>query len=347
MSSLISKEHGASRLRGDMRQMGGLLLLFSFPVLIFPMAGLSSLVGPDGQTPSGGMGLSALIGAVFVITMGFIGIIVGWWSTVLDGGSKWMSGLLAVFIQLAYVPFVTDLVAIGKGIRSGTAFIPASFDPTPGDVTFVGVMAYFGIFGYAFGYLGAQAFLAFAMYAYQNGKPQARGGSYYRGRLIFYAILQLFAGVGQFGLGAYAIAKYGTGRYLEPITAVVYFMHFPVLSLVVGGVVILNSVFGLIRGFGLLGNNLNDRSFQFSSFLTLLVHLLGVLIQVSIGEGDNFAAVAPSLFSFSFAIHVFPAYLDHKMRSVPAELPEDYYGPVTQEAGEPYNVGTADGSDKV
>jgi hypothetical protein len=143
--STPSKELGASRMQGDLRQMGGLLLLFSFPVLVFPMAGLSGLVGPDGQTPSEGMGLSALIGAVFVLTMGFLGIIVGWWSTVLDGGSKWITGLLAVFIQLAYVPFVTDLVAIGKGIRSGAAFIPAYLEPTSGDVTFVGVMAYFGV----------------------------------------------------------------------------------------------------------------------------------------------------------------------------------------------------------
>jgi hypothetical protein len=164
------------------------------------------------------------------------------------------------------------------------------------------------------------------MYAYQNGNPQARGGTYYRGRLIFYAILQFFAGFGQFGLAVYASGMFGTGRYLEPINAAVYFIHFPVLALVVGGVVISNSVFGLLRGFGMFGTNPDDRKFQITSFLTLFVQLLGVLIQVSISEGDNFAAVAPSLFSFSFAIHIFPAYLDYKMRSTPAVLPGDYYG---------------------
>lgn len=345
--SSSSPDLGASRLQGDMRQMGGLLLLFSFPVLIFPMAGLASLVGPEGQTPSEGMPLSALIGAVFVLAMGSLGIVVGWWATVLDGGSKWMSALLAIFIQLAYVPFVTDLVSIGKGIKSGEAFIPASLNPTPDDVTFAGIMAYFGIFGYAFGYLGAQAFLAFAMFAYQNGNPQARGGSYYRGRLIFYAILQFFAAFGQFGLAAYASAKFGSSRYVEPIGAAVYFIHYPILGLVVGGVVMLNSIFGLLRGMGLLGNNPNDRTFQISSFLSLFVNILGIMIQVSIGEGANFAAMAPSLCSFSFAIHVFPAYLDHKMRSMPAVLPDDYYGLVTQESAKTNKHEVADSFDKV
>lgn len=318
-------------MQGDMRQMGGLLLLFSFPVLIFPMAGVSSLIGPDGQTPSEGVHLSALVGGVFVITMGFLGIVVGWWATVLDGGSKWLSALLAVFIQLAYVAFVTDLVSIGKGIKSGEAFIPASLDPTPDDVTFAGIMAYFGIFGYAFGYLGSQAMLAFAMYAYQNGNPQARGGSYYRGRLIFYSVLQFFAGFGQFGLGAYASAKFGMARYSEPIGAAVYFMHYPILSLVVGGVVIVNSVYGLLRAFFLTGSSPNDRTFQISSFIALLTNIVGILVQVSIGAGDSFAATATSLCAFTFAIHVFPAYLDHKMRSTPTVLPADYYGPVDKE----------------
>jgi hypothetical protein len=160
------------------------------------------------------------------------------------------------------------------------------------------------IFGYAFGYLGAQAFLAFAMYAYQNGNPQARGGTYYKGRLIFYSILQFFVGFGQFGLAVYASGMFGTGRYLEPIFAAVYFIHLPALAIVMGGVVIVNSVLGLLRGFGLLGTNPGDHTFQVTSFLTLFVHLLGLLIQVSISEGDNFAAVAPSLFSITFAIHV-------------------------------------------
>ncbi len=72
-----------------------------------------------------------------------------------------------------------------------------------------------------------------------------------------------------------------------------------------------------------------------TSFLTLFVHLVGIIIQVSIGVGDSFAsAVAPSLFSFTFSIHVFPAYLDLKMRSLPAELPADFYGPIMEEQKE-------------
>jgi hypothetical protein len=203
------------------------------------------------------------------------------------------------------------------------------------------------IFGYAFGYLGAQAFLAFAMYAYQNGNPQARGGSYYKGRLIFYSILQCFVGFGQFGLAVYASGMFGTGRYLEPINAAVYFIHFPNLAIVVGGVVITNSVFGLLRGLGLFGTNPTDRTFQVTSFLTLFVNLLGVLIQVSISEGDNFAAVAPSLFSLSFAIHIFPAYLDYKMRSTPAVLPVDYYSSHTNHDSETQKPNTIDLSDSI
>ncbi|KAL3902527.1 MAG: hypothetical protein SGILL_010791 [Bacillariaceae sp.] len=326
-----NNELGKMKMTADLRQMGGLLLLFSLAVTVFPQAGVAGLVGPDGTTPSEGMGLSALIGGVFTLTMGFLGLVVGWCLTVFGGGHKYLTLLLALFIQLAYVPFVTDLVAIGKGIKSETAFIPASLNPTPTDVLYTGVMAYFGIFGYAFGYLGAMAFLAFAIYAFQNNNPQARGGKYYKGRLVFYSMLQFFVGFGQFGLGAYLSAKFGTQKFDEPVNAAVYFIHYPILAMVVGAVDILNAVYGLIRGFGLMGTRPDDRSFHISSFVALFINFLGIMIQVSIGAGDAFAAAAPSLFVFTFAIHIFPAYLDHQMMTLPAELPMDYYSPNSTE----------------
>jgi hypothetical protein len=322
--SNLNNDFGAMRMKADMRQMGGLLLLFSFAVTIFPQANIATMVGPDGTTPNSGMPLSAFIGGVFVLAMGYLGLVVGWWLTVFDGGHKYLTMLLALTIQLSFVPWVTDLVAIGRGIKSGEAFIPAYLEPTPEDVLYTGIMAYFGAFGYAFGYIGSMAFLAFSIYSYQNGNPQARGGRYYKGRLIFYAILQFFVGFGQFGLGAYLSAKFGTQRYAEPVNAV-YFVHYPVTALVVGAVVIMNSVYGLIRSFGCVGRRPEDQTFQISSFITLLIHWLGLMIQVSIAEGGMYAAVAPSMYAFTFAIHVFPAYLDHQMVSLPLELPLDYY----------------------
>ena len=103
--SSVNDDLGKLRLTADLRQMGGLLLLFSLAVTIFPQAGIASAVGPG--APNSGMALSGFIGGVCVMAVGFLGLCVGWWTTTFDGGHKYMTLLLGCSIQLGYIPWVT------------------------------------------------------------------------------------------------------------------------------------------------------------------------------------------------------------------------------------------------
>jgi hypothetical protein len=65
-------------------------------------------------------------------------------------------------------------------------FIPPESEATAGDVRFVGIMGMLAIVGYAVGFWGSLTFTNLSLYAFQSGGPQARPGSYYKGRFGFY-----------------------------------------------------------------------------------------------------------------------------------------------------------------
>ena len=202
-SKVTAQDIGQERFKSDKRQLGGLLMLTGTTALVFPMANLATRIGPDGTTQSEGIGLSSLIASVFVIFMGITSIPTGYLQTVHDWGNKYLTGFLIVLTQLAWMPFLTDLTAVGRGVRSGSAFIPADYEPSAGDVKFVGAMGMMGILGYGTGFLGALAFIQFSLYAFQAGKPGDRPGSYYKGRLTFYSFCLFLVGISQLMLGSY------------------------------------------------------------------------------------------------------------------------------------------------
>jgi hypothetical protein len=94
---------GQERLKSDTRQLAGFLMLVSTCALIFPMADIASLVGPNGTTASEGIGLSALIASILVVIMGILGIVVGYLQAIHDYGHKYLTGFFLVFIQLAWM----------------------------------------------------------------------------------------------------------------------------------------------------------------------------------------------------------------------------------------------------
>jgi hypothetical protein len=225
---------GQERFKSDKRQLGGMLMLLGTTALVFPLANIATKVGPDGTTASENIPLSSLIASVFVVNMGIVSMVLGYLSLVHDYGNKYLTGSLIAFTQLAWVPFITDLTNVGKTARSGVGFIPAAYDPSEGDVRFVGAMGMLGILGYGAGFLGSLAFIQFALYQYQSGNAQSRPGSYYRGRLSFYCFELFLVGLSQFLLGIYTISSFGKGPLDFPVGVAMYTVYFPEISIFCG-----------------------------------------------------------------------------------------------------------------
>ena len=326
-ASSITKYHD-TRLQADQRQFGGMLLVFSAAAITFPLANIATLVGPDGTTADEGIPLTSLIASIFVVTIGIVGMITGYLSLLHDFNHKYLSGALIVLSQLAWVPFITDMTAVGRAARTGEAFIPAAYDASASDVRFVGAMGILGILSYGTAFLGSLSFVAFAMHSYNVGKYEQRAGSYYRGRFAFYIIVLFIAGISQLLLGSYLIAAIGNGPLSEGAVAVaMYFVNFPEISVFVGLVQILNASFGMARYFGIAGgSDATSHSFQATSLFQWIAMLsLQIVTQVAYSPGGTAAARAPSTAMMTLAMSLLPAYLDHKMRSVPDVLPPHYY----------------------
>ena len=324
-----SISHNAStRLQSDQRQFGGMLLIFSAAAITFPLANIATLIGPDGTTADEGIPLTSLVASIFVVTIGIVGMITGYLSLLHDFNHKYLSGALIVLSQLAWVPFITDMTAVGRAARSGEAFIPNAYDLTASDVRFVGAMGILGILTYGTAFLGSLSFIAFAMHSYNVGSHGQRNGAYYRGRFAFYSLVLFVAGLSQLLLGSYLIANIGDGPLSDGAVAVaMYFVNFPEISVLVGLVQIANASFGMARYFGVAGgSNANSHLFQITSLVQWIAMLsLQIVTQVSYSPGGTAAARAPSTAMMTLAMSLLPAYLDRKMRSVPDVFPSDYY----------------------
>lgn len=114
----------------DKRQIAGCLLAISITVAFFPLARLAPLINRDGETASEGIGLWALIGNLVAMAIGTTGMMIGWMSMTHDYSSPRLTGAFLILEQLAFIPYVVDIVNIGKMANTGAAFIPPSKQPT-------------------------------------------------------------------------------------------------------------------------------------------------------------------------------------------------------------------------
>mmetsp|Transcript_12413 Transcript_12413/g.21734 ORF Transcript_12413/g.21734 Transcript_12413/m.21734 type:complete len:353 (-) Transcript_12413:221-1279(-) len=318
---------GQERLKSDKRQLGGMILLLASCALVFPMANLATRVGPDGTTDNEGIPLSSLIASVFVITLGMIGLLTGYLQAVHDFGNLALTGFLLLFNQLAWMPFITDLVAVGKAAASGEAFFPPEYDASPSDVKFVGAMGMMGILGYGTGFLGSLAFVGFALYSFQAGKPGDRPGSYYAGRLNFYGFALFLVGLAQLLLGTYLLTKFSAGPLpYGPVGVAMFVVNFPEISIVCGAFHILIALYGfLARSIGIL-NSEDNHSYQVAVFAGWVCTVsMQILVQVGYNPGGVMAAAAPSQTMLTLGIFVINAFLDFKRRTTPNQVPMNYY----------------------
>jgi len=324
---------GEERFKSDKRQFAGLMFALAICVTYFPLANIATAIGPDGTTPSSGLPLAGLISGCILVFVGSTGMLTGYLGMVHDYSNKYLTGALLGIIQLTWMPFLTDLADVGQTTASGEGFIPPEYNPTERDVKFVGSMGMIGILTYASAFVGSFAFMAFALFAFQMGKPTDRTASYYQSRISMYASGLSLAGLSQFLLGIYVASKFGSGPLLPAIGVAVYVVHYPEISIFVGLVQLLMGVWGLLRRFGILVQGKDNHSYQICAFFMWICMLsMQILTQVSFAPDGALAPAAPSYACLYLGISIMSPFLDYKMRNTPKELPVDYYGITTDES---------------
>lgn len=326
---------GIERLKADYRMYGSLLLTLGMCAAYGSFADIVSLSG--NPTEKSGLGLATLIAAVLQAFFGITCMATGFMAVVMDKGSKTLTTIATVSIQLAWAPFIVGLATIVTGILAGSdnPFIPPVFNPTTPQINFVGAMSLFGLCSYAIGYIGSLGFMAFSMHAIQAGKPHDRSGLYFRGRAKTYNALLMLAGFTQLAIGSMIICKYGNGPLAEPIFAVVYpVIFFPEISVTVGLLQILVGATGIARSLRRSQSQGNNSWFQaLCLFMYVCMVSMQILVQIAYAPGGTAAAAAPTLGCVYFGISFMPAFLDWKMNNVPENLAdlEGYYGEVADE----------------
>ena len=137
-SSALGTAVGNRRFQADKSKLAGVLMAISITVCFFPLARLAPFINGDGETVTSGIEFAALVGNLIAWVMGILGMGLAWAEMVHEASNANFTFAVSVFEILAFVPYVTDIVMIGKAANGGTAFIPAAYEPTESDVWFVG-----------------------------------------------------------------------------------------------------------------------------------------------------------------------------------------------------------------
>ena len=261
---------GSLRFLADKRQIAGMLTLLGFCAIVQPLSFIASNLGPNGVE---GVSFSdedrtaffEFVGACCLVAVGGVAAFVGYMENLFNYGSVRITvGAIAV-AQLAWVPYVSSLVGIGKAAASAepgvdendepvpipdaAMFIPAEYDPDPADQKFVGSMGILGVLCYGFAFAGGIAFFLFSLYAFQVEKPEHRNQLYYRGRMRFYSVVLYMAGVSQLALSVYLYLRFDNLGQLEngPVVVGFYVINQPVMAGIVGLIQVVAGAWGFAR----------------------------------------------------------------------------------------------------
>lgn len=178
--------------------------------------------------------------------------------------------------------------------------------------------------------------MAFALYAYQCGKPSARTSSYYKSRISFYGSGLALAGFAQLLLGSYVLSKFGGGGLVPPVRVAMFTVSFPEISITMGLIQLLMGIWALLRRFGFLVQAADNYTYQICGFIMWILMLsMQIVTQVGYAEAGMFAPAAPSYACLYLGIALMSPFLDYKMKTTPEEFPADYYG---MDAGETKEV---------
>lgn len=312
-----------ARFDTDKRKLAGVLLAISITVCFFPTGRLAPLINGNGGTVNSGIQFAALMGNLIAFAMGILGGALAWAELVHDYGNANITFGISIFEILAFVPYITDIVMIGKAANTGKAFIPPMYNPSSGDVWFVGVMGMLGAGTFCLFLFGSYALLVMSIYEYQRGNPQSRNARYYRGRLAFYSAVMAIAGLAQLMLGAFVLNKYGGGPLKAPVVVAMFVVFFPEISVFVGLVFVVNGLWGIMRGM----SKPNDHYFAFSMFFQYLcTQVMMVCTQTWWAPAAaNNSHAPPTLSALTLGVSLIPTFLDYLGRTMPEETTQEYY----------------------
>ena len=304
-------------------------MLLGFCAIIQPLAGIAGSIGPDDTTVSEGIPLSSFIGGLCLAKLGVLAVLVGYNEAVHDWGHRYLTAYLIVFVQTAFIPYITDMVNIGRTARDAKMFIPEDYMPSQTDYNVVGAFAILSVIAYGFTFVGSISFMLFSLYAYQNGKPESRNAAYYRGRMGFYCGMLLLAGIAQLVLGSYINTNFGGGELeFGPIAVAMYVVSFPAITIFVGLTQILNGIWGLARCWKLKGfpESEDSYTYQISIFIGwFLQFVLQAVTQVGYLPGGDASQAVAIITSLSVGLNLMPAYLDFKAHTMPEVFKAGYY----------------------
>ncbi|CAB9506973.1 expressed unknown protein [Seminavis robusta] len=318
------------RLQSDRRQFGGLMMILGFCAIIQPLGGIVSSFGPDGAltTDPSEIPFWGMIAAFCLFTNGVVAVIIGYMSTVHDWSHRYLTAFSVLIIQTAFIPYITDMTAVGKGATASLEeqqFIPSDYEPTETDVKFVGAMGILGIATYGFAFVGAISFMAFCLHAYNTGTPEQRSGAYFEGRMGLYSFILALGGLAQLMLGAYCRVKFDNAVYREGIVHVaMFFVSYPTISMCVGLIQVFTGIWGVFRS---VGYHSGPNDYYYQIILTaqwVAVLTLQVVAQIAYAPEGELALAAPTVAAMSLGINLMPAFLDQKMRTLPAQFDANY-----------------------
>lgn len=360
---------GKERIKAERRQLGGLMLLLATCVTLQPLPEIVSLIGRDDTRSA--IEISSLASGLVQVVFGSLGMLVGYLNLFHDYRNGKLSGALILLVQSAWAPFVTSLTEVGKAASSpyvietqrtisngailleeyiSTPFIPDDYLPTKRDVRLFGAMGVIGIICYGVAFFGSLAFTAFAIYAFDSGKPMSRDARYYRGRLVLYSFVLVIAGMSQLLLGGYVLYEFGNGPLSPPMGVAMYKVHYPEITVAIGSLQMLVGYYGVARylAFSRIAGPSNNQFQILLAFQWIAMLLLQYIVQIGYGydTGNENAAIA-SYSLLSVALNVLPAFLDFKMRTVPRIITKDYYGIMPKDRGSSSKRRTRSGLQKL
>ncbi|CAB9518628.1 expressed unknown protein [Seminavis robusta] len=337
---------GTVRCANERRQYGALLMVSGIVAVIAPLGGIVTSMStnglPDAVRDPGSTECWSFVGLCCFFAIGVSSVVTGFAECVHDIGTTRVTFWTILLTQTAYIPFITEMAIIGQGARkdnSTPAFwnvidvvpgLETSSEITGTDVRFIAAMGIFGVASYMFAFVGQIAFMQFSLYAFYNAVPEDRHSGYFAGRLSFYSLVLCVAGISQLMLGSYLLTNFDidNGRLSGGYISVgIYTILYPSMSMAVGGLQVINGLWGFARSLDVAHGGPNDILYGWSmAFQWVVMLVVQVIVQIGYLPGGTMASSAPFLAAMSFSLNLMPTYLDYKMRNTLQDIPIDYYG---------------------
>ena len=124
-----------------------------------------------------------------------------------------------------------------------------------------------GIASYGFIFIGSIAFMQFSLYAFYNAIPEDRHSGYFANRLGLYSLILCVAGISQLMLGSYLLTNFdmNDGRLSGGYVRVgIYVIVIPSMGMIVGGLQVINGLWGFARSLDVAHGGPDDILYAFS-----------------------------------------------------------------------------------